>query len=107
MYYGMLVDTDNFVNKTGVRTFEAAAYLKRNGADLTKVRKMSRESMEGVVEEIASNAFKVKLTNGMDIRATLAGKLRIHHIRILPGDKVKVEISPYDLTNGRIVYRNK
>ena len=46
MYYGMLVDTDNFVNKTGVRTFEAAAYLKRNGADLTKVRKMSRESME-------------------------------------------------------------
>ena len=63
--------------------------------------------MEGVVEEISSNAFKVKLTNGMDIRATLAGKLRIHHIRILPGDKVKVEISPYDLTNGRIVYRNK
>ena len=63
--------------------------------------------MEGVVEEISSNAFKVKLTNGMDIPATLAGKLRIHHIRILPGDKVKVEISPYDLTNGRIVYRNK
>lgn len=63
--------------------------------------------MEGVVEEISSNAFKVKLTNGMDIRATLAGKLRIHHIRILPSDKVKVEISPYDLTNGRIVYRNK
>lgn len=46
MYYGMLVDTDNFVNKTGVRTFEAAAYLKRSGADLTKVRKMSRESMD-------------------------------------------------------------
>lgn len=40
--------------------------------------------MEGVVEDIASNAFKVKLTNGMDIRATLAGKLRIHHIRIRP-----------------------
>ena len=71
---------------------------------------MSKEDaiqMEGVVEEIASNAFKVKLTNGMDIRATLAGKLRIHHIRILPGDKVKVEISPYDLTNGRIVYRDE
>ena len=63
--------------------------------------------MEGVVEDISSNAFKVKLTNGMSIRATLAGKLRIHHIRILPGDKVKVEISPYDLTNGRLVYRNK
>ncbi|MDD4371793.1 MAG: DHH family phosphoesterase [Anaerostipes sp.] len=46
MYYGMLVDTDSFVNKTGVRTFEAAAYLKRNGANLTKVRKMSRTSMD-------------------------------------------------------------
>lgn len=46
MYFGMLVDTDNFVNKTGVRTFEAAAYLKRSGADLTFVRKMSRESMD-------------------------------------------------------------
>lgn len=75
-----------------------------------RVLHLSKEdaiTMEGVVEEISSNAFKVKLTNGMDIRATLAGKLRIHHIRILPGDKVKVEISPYDLTNGRIVYRNK
>ena len=46
MYFGMLVDTNNFVNKTGVRTFETAAYLKRNGADLTMVRKMSRESMD-------------------------------------------------------------
>lgn len=46
MYFGILVDTDNFVNKTGVRTFEAAAYLKRNGADLNLVRKMSRESMD-------------------------------------------------------------
>ncbi len=63
--------------------------------------------MDGIVEDITSNAFKVKLTNGAYIRATLAGKLRIHHIRILPGDKVTVEISPYDLTNGRIVYRNK
>ena len=71
---------------------------------------MSKEDaiqMECVVEERSSNAFKVKLPNGMDIRATLGGNLRIHHISILPGDKVKVEISPYDLTNGRIVYRNK
>lgn len=63
--------------------------------------------MEGVVDDITSNAFKVTLTNGASVRATLAGKLRIHHIRILPGDKVLVELSPYDLTNGRIVYRNK
>lgn len=46
MYFGMLIDTDNFVNKTGVRTFEAAAFLKRSGADLNKVRKMSRTSMD-------------------------------------------------------------
>jgi translation initiation factor IF-1 len=78
--------------------------LLRRGSNLSKEDAIQ---MEGVVEDISSNAFKVKLTNGMDIRATLAGKLRIHHIRILPGDKVKVEISPYDLTNGRIVYRNK
>ena len=63
--------------------------------------------MDGIVEDIASNAFKVKLTNGAYIRATLAGKLRIHHIRILPGDKVTVEMSPYDLTRGRITWRSK
>jgi translation initiation factor IF-1 len=63
--------------------------------------------VDGTVEDISSNIFKVKLTNGQSVRASLAGKLRIHHIRILPGDKVTVELSPYDLTNGRIVYRNK
>ena len=81
--------------------------LVLNPFDVVKVDHINDSTTYGVVEEISSNAFKVKLTNGMDIRATLAGKLRIHHIRILPGDKVKVEISPYDLTNGRIVYRNK
>ena len=63
--------------------------------------------VDGVVDDISSNIFNVTLTNGQTIRASLAGKLRIHHIRILPGDKVTVELSPYDLTNGRIVYRNK
>jgi translation initiation factor IF-1 len=61
--------------------------------------------IEGVVEEVVPNAFQVKLENGHVIRATLAGKLRIHHIRILPGDRVTVELSPYDLNNGRITYR--
>ena len=69
---------------------------------------MSKEDtirIEGVVEEVVPNAFQVKLENGHVIRATLAGKLRIHHIRILPGDRVTVERSPYDLNNGRITYR--
>ncbi len=62
-------------------------------------------SVEGIVEEALPNAFTVKLTNGMSVRAVPGGKLRINHIRILPGDKVTVELSPYDLTNGRITYR--
>jgi len=53
------------------------------------------------------SAFKVELVNGMVVRATLAGKMRMNHIRVLPGDRVTVELSPYDLTTGRIVYRFK
>ncbi|MBU4369568.1 translation initiation factor IF-1 [Patescibacteria group bacterium] len=61
---------------------------------------------EGVVEELLPSAsFRVKLDNGKDILAHLSGKMRIHRIRISPGDRVKLEMSPYDLTKGRIVYR--
>lgn len=63
---------------------------------------------EGVVIEPLPNAmFKVELENGHQILAHISGKMRMHYIRILPGDKVQVEISPYDLTKGRIVYRSK
>ncbi|MGD0211316.1 MAG: translation initiation factor IF-1 [Desulfomonilia bacterium] len=63
---------------------------------------------EGVVLEPLPNAmFKVELANGHQILAHISGKMRMHYIRILPGDKVQVEISPYDLTKGRIVYRSK
>jgi translation initiation factor IF-1 len=63
---------------------------------------------EGVVIEPLPNAmFKVQLENGHEILAHISGKMRMHYIRILPGDKVQVEISPYDLTKGRIVYRSK
>ncbi|HOO39192.1 MAG TPA: translation initiation factor IF-1 [Deltaproteobacteria bacterium] len=63
---------------------------------------------EGVVVEPLPNAmFKVELENGHQILAHISGKMRMHYIRILPGDKVQVEISPYDLTKGRIVYRSK
>jgi translation initiation factor IF-1 len=51
--------------------------------------------------------FKVEIPGGKVILAHISGKMRIHHIRILPGDKVKLEMSPYDLTKGRIVYRSK
>ena len=61
---------------------------------------------EGVVEEALPNTtFRVKLDTGHDILAYISGKMRIHYIRILPGDRVVLEISPYDTSRGRIVYR--
>ena len=64
--------------------------------------------VEGKVIEALPNAmFRVELDNGHKVLAHAAGKLRMHFIRILPGDRVKVELSPYDLTRGRIVYRIK
>lgn len=63
---------------------------------------------DGVIMEALSNAmFKVVLDNGHELTAHISGKMRLHYIRILPGDRVKVEMSPYDLTKGRIVYRYK
>ncbi len=63
---------------------------------------------EGVVSEILPNAmFKVKLENGHEILAHTAGRMRKHRIRILAGDKVTVEMSTYDLTKGRIIFRHK
>jgi translation initiation factor IF-1 len=64
--------------------------------------------MEGVVVEPLPNAmFRVELDNGHKVLAHISGKMRMHYIRILPGDKVTVELSPYDLTRGRITYRYK
>lgn len=64
--------------------------------------------IDGVVEDTLPNAqFKVKLANGHEILAHVSGKIRMHYIRILPGDRVTVEISPYDLTRGRITFRHK
>ena len=61
---------------------------------------------DGVIKEALSNAmFRVTLENGHEIIATISGKMRMHYIRILPGDKVQVEMSPYDLSRGRIAYR--
>jgi len=64
--------------------------------------------IEGVVKEALPNAtFKVELPNGKIILAHISGKLRMNFIRILPGDKVTMEMSPYDLTRGRITWRSK
>jgi len=64
--------------------------------------------VEGVVTETLPNAmFHVELENGHTVLAHVSGKIRMHFIRILPGDKVTVELSPYDLTKGRITYRYK
>ena len=64
--------------------------------------------VEGVVKEALPNAqFKVELKNGHIILAHISGKLRMNFIRILPGDKVTIEMSPYDLTRGRITWRSK
>jgi len=64
--------------------------------------------VKGRVKEALPNAmFKIELDNGHKILAHVSGKIRIHFIRILPGDSVTVELSPYDLSRGRIVYRHK
>ncbi len=63
---------------------------------------------DGVITEALSNAmFRVELENGHTVIAHISGKMRMHYIKLLPGDKVKLEMSPYDLTKGRIVYRYK
>ena len=78
---------------------------------LTYINQMSKEDVievEGtVVEALPNTNFKVELENGHQILAHISGKLRMNYIKILPGDKVKVELSPYDLTKGRITWRAK
>ena len=70
--------------------------------------KQSSIEQDGTITEALSNAmFRVELENGHVITAHISGKMRMHYIRILPGDRVVVEISPYDHTRGRIVYRYK
>ena len=65
------------------------------------------EAMGTVVDAQPNAMFKVRLENGFEVRAQISGKIRMNYIRILPGDRVKVELSPYDLTRGRITWREK
>jgi translation initiation factor IF-1 len=86
-------------------------YLLNNFSYLRAPNFMAKQALikqDGSIIEALSNAmFKVKLENGHEILATISGKMRMHYIRILPGDKVGVEMSPYDLTRGRIIFRYK
>jgi translation initiation factor IF-1 len=70
--------------------------------------KQSSIEQDGTIVEALSNAmFRVELQNGHQLIAHISGKMRMNYIKILPGDKVKIEMSPYDLSKGRIVYRYK
>jgi translation initiation factor IF-1 len=70
--------------------------------------KMESIEVEGVVTEALPNAmFRVELPNGHQVLAHISGRIRVHYIRILPGDRVLIELSPYDLSRGRITYRFK
>lgn len=72
---------------------------------MTKQDKMLVEG--AVLEALPSTLFKVQLDGGREILAHLSGKMRLHHIKVLPGDRVRVEMTPYDETKGRIVHRLK
>jgi translation initiation factor IF-1 len=75
----------------------------REGRVAVKEEKIEVEGE--VVESLPSTMFRVDLDTGHSVLATISGKMRKHYIRILPGDRVKVELSPYDLTRGRITFR--
>jgi translation initiation factor IF-1 len=84
----------------------ATSNITRSAEDMPK--KDGAIEIEGVVIESLPNAmFRVELDNGHKVLAHISGKMRMHYIRILPDDRVVVELSPYDLTRGRIVYRYK
>ena len=74
---------------------------------MAKAKNDSIEVLGTVLEALPNAMFKVKLENDFEVLAHISGKMRMNYIRILPGDKVKIELSPYDLTRGRITWRDK
>ena len=82
--------------------------IKKRKQEVNFMSKADVIEIEGVVVEKLPNAmFQVELENGHKVLATISGKLRMNYIRILPGDKVTLEMSPYDLSKGRIIWRDK
>lgn len=108
-------EVQNSIMETGRVTKRIVKYLSLSMSKLLILRRenssMAKDDVievEGTVMETLPNAmFKVELENGHTVLAHVSGKIRMHFIRILPGDKVTVELSPYDLTRGRITYRFK
>lgn len=80
---------------------------RQPGSDLAKQKEEAIEVEGEVVEALPNTMFRVELENGHTVLAHMAGRMRRFRIRINPGDRVKVELSPYDLTRGRITYREK
>jgi translation initiation factor IF-1 len=87
------------VARAGART--------RHGSEVDLAKEEGIQVEGTVVEPLPNAMFRVELENGHKVLAHISGKMRMHFIKILPGDKVTVELSPYDLTRGRIVYRYK
>jgi len=95
-----------FVGRADGRPVASAP--RRNGSSVLPKSKEDAIVMEGKVLEPLPNAmFRVELENGHTVLAHISGKMRMHYIRILPGDRVQVELTPYDLQRGRITYRYK
>jgi translation initiation factor IF-1 len=94
--------------ETAIRSLQASGLEVIGIKDVTPVPHNGCIQIEGTVNETLPNAmFRVELDNGHKVLAHISGKMRMHYIRILPGDRVLVELSPYDLTRGRVVYRYK
>lgn len=104
-----MMDTDcGAVGQYGVHSVFRNTMLLIRRRESRSMAKDDVIEVEGTVVETLPNAmFRVELENGHTVLAHVSGKIRMHFIRILPGDKVTVELSPYDLTRGRITYRYK
>jgi translation initiation factor IF-1 len=90
------------------RLFGARAIQSSSGGTALPKHKEDAIVLEGkVVEPLPNAMFRVELDNGHNVLAHISGKMRMHYIRILPGDRVQVELTPYDLSRGRITYRYK
>lgn len=91
----------------GQRRRRSAGQPKKKSAEQTLKKEEAIEVEGTVVEPLPNAMFRVELEAGHKVLAHISGKMRMHFIRILPGDKVIVELSPYDLNRGRIIYRHK
>src|SRR5438105_9916315 len=94
--------------RDAVGPFRAHGFNYESGAGNSDMARKDAIEVEGTVVELLPNTmFRIELRNGHCVLAHISGKMRLHFIRILPGDKVMLEISPYDLSKGRITFRQK